>query len=90
MLHPRLAVLALALTMIGVVYAQDKKPDDSLLRWLQQSEHVSQSCDPEGAGEHRADVRQAERVVDRVTRHAPGCSPVGARRSSRHQRHHVG
>ena len=28
MLHLRLAVLTLTLTMIGVVYAQDKKPDD--------------------------------------------------------------
>ena len=28
MLHLRLAVLTLALTMIGVVYSQDKKPDD--------------------------------------------------------------
>ena len=28
MVHLRLAVLALALTMIGVIYAQDKKPDD--------------------------------------------------------------
>ena len=28
MLHLRLAVLAMALAMIGVSYAQDKKPDD--------------------------------------------------------------